>query len=150
MLLFKKMFHILSTFFPCLQLSPNNKNKKSSLYWLTSVTFLLFLIQTGVAFMKSLPEGTYDAVIVDSSDPIGELWRFITYSLCIFYFLAYGNPFWLNQVLLKNCLRSLFSNQWQERSVQGVLCAPKQRAYGCICTSSKILFLCAAKSSRAQ
>nr|CAD1831720.1 unnamed protein product [Ananas comosus var. bracteatus] len=28
-------------------------------------------IGDGVAFMKSLPEGTYDAVIVDSSDPIG-------------------------------------------------------------------------------
>lgn len=25
----------------------------------------------GVAFLKAVPEGTYDAVIVDSSDPIG-------------------------------------------------------------------------------
>lgn len=25
----------------------------------------------GVAFLKEVPEGTYDAVIVDSSDPIG-------------------------------------------------------------------------------
>lgn len=27
----------------------------------------------GVAFMKNAPEGTYDAVIVDSSDPIGKI-----------------------------------------------------------------------------
>ena len=26
----------------------------------------------GVAFLKAVPEGTYDAVIVDSSDPIGK------------------------------------------------------------------------------
>lgn len=29
------------------------------------------LISVGVAFLKNVPEGTYDAVIVDSSDPIG-------------------------------------------------------------------------------
>lgn len=28
---------------------------------------------TGVAFLKAVPEGTYDAIIVDSSDPIGKL-----------------------------------------------------------------------------
>lgn len=28
----------------------------------------------GVAFLKEAPEGTYDAVIVDSSDPIGMLY----------------------------------------------------------------------------
>lgn len=27
----------------------------------------------GVAFLKAVPEGTYDAVIVDSSDPIGKI-----------------------------------------------------------------------------
>lgn len=28
-------------------------------------------INIGVAFLKAVPEGSYDAVIVDSSDPIG-------------------------------------------------------------------------------
>lgn len=28
---------------------------------------------TGVAFIENAPEGTYDAVIVDSSDPIGNI-----------------------------------------------------------------------------
>ncbi|XP_019420206.1 PREDICTED: spermidine synthase 1 isoform X2 [Lupinus angustifolius] len=32
---------------------------------------LLSLTGLGVAFLKAVPEGTYDAVIVDSSDPIG-------------------------------------------------------------------------------
>lgn len=27
----------------------------------------------GVAFLKAVPEGTYDAIIVDSSDPIGNI-----------------------------------------------------------------------------
>lgn len=31
----------------------------------------LLLDIVGVAFLKAVPEGTYDAVIVDSSDPIG-------------------------------------------------------------------------------
>lgn len=35
----------------------------------------------GVAFLKQAPVGTYDAVIVDSSDPIGKPY----YSLLIFY-----------------------------------------------------------------
>lgn len=30
-----------------------------------------FLNLVGVAFLKAVPEGTYDAAIVDSSDPIG-------------------------------------------------------------------------------
>lgn len=34
-------------------------------------------ISTGVAFLKNVPEGTYDAVIVDSSDPIGNLFTFL-------------------------------------------------------------------------
>lgn len=32
----------------------------------------LFLTGPGVAFLKAVPEGTYDAVIVDSSDPVGK------------------------------------------------------------------------------
>lgn len=31
----------------------------------------MILNQLGVAFLKAAQEGTYDAVIVDSSDPIG-------------------------------------------------------------------------------
>lgn len=31
-----------------------------------------FLTGPGVAFLKAVPEGTYDAVLVDSSDPIGK------------------------------------------------------------------------------
>jgi len=34
-------------------------------------------ISVGVAFLKNVPEGTYDAVIVDSSDPIGNLFTFL-------------------------------------------------------------------------
>jgi len=33
----------------------------------------LSLYDLGVAFLKAAEEGTYDAVIVDSSDPIGRL-----------------------------------------------------------------------------
>lgn len=32
---------------------------------------MLSLNVVGVAFLKAVPAGTYDAVIVDSSDPIG-------------------------------------------------------------------------------
>ena len=34
--------------------------------------FVNFPFDAGVAFLKNTPEGTYDAVIVDSSDPIGD------------------------------------------------------------------------------
>ena len=36
-----------------------------------SIVFISVLRVAGVAFLKAVPEGTYDAVIVDSSDPIG-------------------------------------------------------------------------------
>lgn len=36
-----------------------------------SLVFYLSL-SAGVAFLKAVPEGTYDAIIVDSSDPIGD------------------------------------------------------------------------------
>jgi spermidine synthase len=29
-------------------------------------------VNVGVAFLKEVPEGTYDAIIVDSSDPVGK------------------------------------------------------------------------------
>jgi len=32
------------------------------------------LYDLGVAFLKAVEEGTYDAVIVDSSDPIGRIY----------------------------------------------------------------------------
>lgn len=38
--------------------------------YLTINAFRLLAL-AGVAFLKAVPEGTYDAVIVDSSDPIG-------------------------------------------------------------------------------
>jgi len=35
---------------------------------------MVCLCDLGVAFLKAVEEGTYDAVIVDSSDPIGRLY----------------------------------------------------------------------------
>jgi len=32
---------------------------------------------SGVAFLKEAPAGTYDAIIVDSSDPIGKFYSFL-------------------------------------------------------------------------
>lgn len=32
-----------------------------------------FFLLSAVEFLRNAPEGTYDAIIVDSSDPIGEL-----------------------------------------------------------------------------
>lgn len=33
--------------------------------------YLIVIVIVGVAFLKAVPEGTYDAIIVDSSDPVG-------------------------------------------------------------------------------
>jgi len=46
----------------------------------------------GVAFLKAAPEGTYDAVIVDSSDPIGMIYLkrliiFMVFTVYIMHFL---------------------------------------------------------------
>lgn len=38
---------------------------------LLMINFFLGFKLAGVAFLKSVAEGTYDAIIVDSSDPIG-------------------------------------------------------------------------------
>lgn len=32
----------------------------------------MVILSAGVSFLKAVPEGTYDAIIVDSSDPVGE------------------------------------------------------------------------------
>ncbi|PWZ04224.1 Spermidine synthase 1 [Zea mays] len=80
-------------------------------------------IGDGVAFLKNAPEGTYDAVIVDSSDPIGPA---------------------------QELLRSLSSSWWPELCVQVELYAPKQRAYGYICTLLKILLSIVDKFSKAR
>lgn len=40
----------------------------------------------GVAFLKAVPEGTYDAIIVDSSDPIGNT---TSASCCRFIFVRW-------------------------------------------------------------
>lgn len=36
-----------------------------------SIVYIGVVGVAGVAFLKAVPEGTYDAIIVDSSDPIG-------------------------------------------------------------------------------
>lgn len=41
------------------------------LFKLSSKFIFVGFIYVGVAFLKAVPEGTYDAIIVDSSDPIG-------------------------------------------------------------------------------
>lgn len=46
--------------------SPLGTVINSSMLWASSLLNL-----AGVEFLKSVPSGTYDAVIVDSSDPIG-------------------------------------------------------------------------------
>ncbi|KAJ6801652.1 putative spermidine synthase 1 [Iris pallida] len=78
-------------------------------------------IGDGVAYLKNAQEGTYDAIIVDSSDPIGPA-----------------------QELLRNPSLS----QWPGLFDQVGLYARRQRAYGCICTSSKTLSLTVVRSSK--
>lgn len=44
------------------------------LFFFSLKSFLISSINlAGVAFLKAVPAGTYDAVIVDSSDPIGNI-----------------------------------------------------------------------------
>ncbi|RZR90609.1 hypothetical protein BHM03_00018534 [Ensete ventricosum] len=52
-------------------------------------------------------------------------------------------------VQLKNFLRNLSFNQWQKLSVLEGLYAPRQRAYGSICTLSKALSLPVVRSLKA-
>lgn len=40
---------------------------------LSSHLKIAFLVIAGVAFLREVQEGTYDAIIVDSSDPVGRL-----------------------------------------------------------------------------
>ncbi|RZB57879.1 Spermidine synthase 1 [Glycine soja] len=52
----------------------------------------LSLNDLGVAFLKNVPEGTYDAVIVDSSDPIGRVFVsfYFHYNITILFFAKEG------------------------------------------------------------
>ena len=88
--------------------------------------------------MKAAPEGTYDAVIVDSSDPIGirPTWTQVFHMINLIWYADMGI---ILQVRLKNFLRSLSLSQLQKHFVPVVLCAHKLRAYGSICTLLKIL-----------
>ena len=57
---------------------------------------MAFFLLSAVEFLRNAPEGTYDAIIVDSSDPIGELmllalsflntkpWKVLTLSLLLY------------------------------------------------------------------
>ena len=52
----------------------------------------------GVAFLKAAPEGSYDAVIVDSSDPIGMLLPSGVFLCCYdsyFNKIGYIYRFWI-------------------------------------------------------
>lgn len=68
---------------------------------------------TGVAFLKNVPEGTYDAVIVDSSDPIGTDKRHLTGNVISQFILAsFFNLIPIEvQVQRRSFLRSHFLNQ---------------------------------------
>ncbi|KAL9251187.1 Spermidine synthase-like protein [Drosera capensis] len=77
----------------------------------------------GVKFLKDAPEGTYDAVIVDSSDPIG-------------------------RVPLRSYLKSPSLSRWQKLFDQEELSAPRLKVSGFTCTSLKISWLTAARFLR--
>ena len=68
---------------------------------------MAFFLLSAVEFLRNAPEGTYDAIIVDSSDPIGELMLlcivflehkameslnfvfFVVYLFCAFWFSCF-------------------------------------------------------------
>ena len=52
------------------------------MFWAKCICFLSMI--TGVAFLKNATEGTYDAIIVDSSDPIGEFFTSFWFQKLIF------------------------------------------------------------------
>lgn len=108
-------------------------------------------IFAGVAFLKAVPEGTYDAVIVDSSDPIGNFLSLSRLSFTPFrnsiHMLKFSSC--MHQVQHKNCSRSHSFSQWPRLFVQEGLCVLRLKASGCTCTLLKILFPIAARSSKA-
>ena len=91
----------------------------------------------GVAFLKAVTEGTYDAIIVDSSDPIGNasFGNFVLF-ICfewfsIFKYLSHCLP---SKVLHKSSLRSPFLSWWQRLFVQVEWSVLRQKVSGYICT----------------
>lgn len=101
----------------------------------------------GVAFLKAVPEGTYDAVIVDSSDPIGKVLLLVALpkkSRSIVEVVCFTS-----QALHKSCLRSPFLRQWLRLSDQEASCVLRLKAYGFTCTLLKILWRIATRSSKA-
>ncbi|KAG2641477.1 hypothetical protein PVAP13_2KG247600 [Panicum virgatum] len=64
-------------------------------------------IGDGVAFLKNVPEGTYDAVIVDSSDPIGNCCESRAFCTCCFInralFLYFSSTF---PCITRSCSRA--------------------------------------------
>ena len=52
------------------------KETQEVYHYLIEVTLT---VNAGVAFLREVPEGTYDAIIVDSSDPVGKS-RFLDYA----------------------------------------------------------------------
>ena len=89
------------------------------------------VIGDGVAYLKNAAEGSYDAVIVDSSDPIGT----IRVNPCCYVekqtsIINYLLLVCVCQVLLRSCLRNLSSNLWRERFVLVELCALRPKACG--------------------
>lgn len=59
---------------------PKNFAKLDSILFVLLVD-LLFIILTAIEFLRHAPEGKYDAIIVDSSDPVGRLLIFMQYSV---------------------------------------------------------------------
>jgi hypothetical protein len=85
--------------------------------------------------LKAVPEGIYDAVIVDSSDPVGK------------------DVSQLHRLLIQNtgfviCIYKVF-NQWQGLFVQGELCVLKQKVYGFTWTSLRVLWQTVARYLKA-
>ncbi|KAJ4872452.1 spermidine synthase 1 [Raphanus sativus] len=88
------------------------------------------VIGDGVAYLKNAAEGSYDAVIVDSSDPIGT---------------NQSKPL----LSRKELFEKPSSNPWLELFDLVELCALRPKACGFTWTSSKTLFPIVVRSSRA-
>jgi len=103
--------------------------------------------------LKNAAEGSYDAVIVDSSDPIGNYYNQMSSGTTLFLTVMLNNTkkqplLIVCQVLQRSCLRNPSSNLWLELFVLVELCALKLKACGFTWTSSKTLFPTAVRSSR--
>lgn len=90
----------------------------------------------GVAFLKAAPEGTYDAVIVDSSDPIGML--YLKRLIIFMVFTVYIMHFLLLILLLFFCLgpaQELFEKPFFESVARAL------RPGGVVCTQAESIWL---------